>query len=119
MQTGERGKKLLLQHLPGGNVNGGRNDIVTGLAQIDVIVGMHQFTAACPAQELGGPIGDHLVGVHVRRGPRAGLKDIHGEFGIEPALDHVGGRLDDRLGRGLVEQTQGLIDGGGGPFDPA
>jgi hypothetical protein len=48
------------------------NHIITALRHVDVIIGV-DFTA----QRLGGEIGDNLVGVHIARGARAGLKDIN------------------------------------------
>jgi hypothetical protein len=79
-----------------------------------MIVGMHQFAAAWAAEQLGGPIGDHFVGVHVRRGAGAGLKDIDREVGVEPAIDDVGRGLRDGGRHGRVEEAQGVIDRGGG-----
>jgi len=46
---------------------------------------------------LAGEVGDHLVGVHVRGGARAGLEDVDRELAVVLAgRDLVGGRGNDR-----------------------
>ena len=59
------------------------------------------------AGQLDGPVGDHLVGVHVGLGPAAGLPDAQGEVLVErarrvtsPAAPH------DQLGQLGVELAQ-------------
>ena len=43
---------------------------------------------AVAAGQLDRPVGDHLVGVHVARGARAGLKDVDGKLVVELAVGH-------------------------------
>ena len=53
-----------------------REDVVRGLAHVDVIVRMHaRVDAARLAEDLGGAVGEHLVRVHVVR--RAGARLVH------------------------------------------
>ena len=55
--------------LGGGDVHGRRIGVVGRLAHVDVVVGVHRRLGAHhSAQHLDGPVGDHLVGVHVRLG---------------------------------------------------
>ena len=49
----------------------GRNNVVTALPHVHVIVGMNLQTTA-----LAGEVGDDLVRVHVRTGARPRLEDI-------------------------------------------
>ena len=49
LQAGKCRNELLLHHLSGGNVNRRGNHVVAGLAQINVIVWMHQLAASCSA----------------------------------------------------------------------
>ena len=49
VQAGEGRNELLLHHLPGSDVNRRGDHIVAGLAQIDVVVRMHQLAASYSA----------------------------------------------------------------------
>ena len=70
----------MLNCFRGGNVDGRRDDVIAGLAEIDVIVGMHELTAPSPAQQFGGTVRNHFIGVHVRRSARTGLEHIDREL---------------------------------------
>ena len=62
--------------LGGGDVHGRGIGVVGRLAHVHMIVGMHRrLGAQHPAQRLDRPVGDHLIGVHVRLGARPGLPD--------------------------------------------
>ena len=50
---------------------------------------------AVAARQLDGPVGDHLVGVHVAGGAGAGLKDVDGELVVELALGHLAAGGDE------------------------
>ena len=68
------------------------------------------LAAADAAVELlvGDP-GDHLVGVHVRRGAAAGLEDVDDELVVVLAVgDRLRG-LDDRLAELGVEQPRSML----------
>src|ERR1700758_2636665 len=89
-----------------GNVDGGGNDVVAGLAAIDVVVRMNRFVAAFAAEDFDGAIGDHFVGVHVGRGAGTGLENVHHELRVPFAVDHLLRRLLDGLrnpGRNVAE----------------
>ena len=69
-------------------VDGGGEDVVGRLAHVDVVVGV---------APVAGEVGDHLVGVHVRGGARAGLEDVDRELVVVLAGgDRVAGRGDPR-----------------------
>ncbi len=93
-----------------GEVHGRREDVVRGLAQVDVVVRVH-----VGAREGG----DHLVRVRVRARARARLEDIDRKLVVQLAgHDAVGGRRDARrLVR--VEQPQLRIDACGRALDAA
>ena len=42
-----------------------------------------------PAEELQGPVGQHLVDVHVGRGARPALEGIDDDVLVELAVDHL------------------------------
>ena len=55
---------------------------------------------------VAGEVGDHLVGVHVRGGARAGLEDVDRELVVVLALgDRLAGG-GDPLGDVAVEQAE-------------
>ena len=72
-----------------------------------------------PAGQLDGPVGDHLVGVHVGLGAAPGLPDPQRELGVERALGDLVRGLDDEVGAPVVELAEVAVDGGGGALqDP-
>ena len=78
-------------------VDGGGEDVVGGLAHVDVVVGVGP---------VAGEVGDHLVGVHVRGGAGAGLEDVDRELVVVLAVgDRVAG-LGDPLGEVGVEHAE-------------
>ena len=82
-------------------VDGGREDVVRGLAHVDVVVGVGP---------VAGEVGDHLVGVHVRGGARAGLEDVDRELVVVLAGgDRVSG-FGDPLGEVGVEHAELAVD---------
>ncbi|CUS31307.1 hypothetical protein COMA2_10033 [Candidatus Nitrospira nitrificans] len=117
IQSSQRRQQLLLHHFRRGDVNGRGNHVVARLAEIHMVVGMHELAAARPAEQLRRAVRDHLVRVHIggRAGPR--LKNIHRKFRIQFAVDHFGRRQFDRLGRLFVQQAKGVIHRRGGPLD--
>ncbi len=60
---------------------------------------------AVAAEHLDGPVGDHLVGVHVARRARAGLKDVDRELVVELALGHFAAGRQQRLDLLVVERV--------------
>jgi hypothetical protein len=71
-----------------------------------VIVGADEFVVgARAAEQLKGAVGNHLVGIHVVRRPRTGLKRIHDELVIILAFHHLLRCADDRTGDERVEQA--------------
>ena len=75
-----------------------------------MVIGMDGFFRTHhPAQHLNGPVGDHLIGIHVRLRARTRLPDNQREMIIELALDHLIGRLHDGFGNGRVQPPQSRI----------
>ncbi|GAA3086471.1 hypothetical protein GCM10020254_33630 [Streptomyces goshikiensis] len=95
-----------------GDVDGGREHVVGALRGIDVVVGVD-----LAAEPLGGQGGDHLVDVHVGRGPGARLEHVDGEVLVPAALGDLGGGGADRLGEVLVHHTQARVHRGGRALD--
>ena len=110
----------LLRGQPVGHVDRRGDHVVGGLAAVDVIVGVHGlFGPQRRAQQLVGPVGDHLVGVHVPRGAAAGLKDVDRKVLVPAPLLHLSGRLCDGLGQLWGEGAQLGVDLGRGALDRA
>ncbi len=104
----ERGQQLVLGDVERGEMHGGGEHVVGGLAHVDVVVRVGA---------VAGELGDHLVGVRVRRGARARLEDVDRELRVVLARgDLLRGFLD--FGRGAFgQQTQLAVDGGRGALD--
>src|SRR5699024_1609774 len=77
--------------LGGGDVGGGREGVVGGLAHVDVVVRVN-LDARLLSQGR-----DDLVGVHVRGGAGAGLEDVDRELGVELVIGDAQGGVDDGL----------------------
>ena len=72
--------------------------VVGRLRAVDVVVRVAELVLALLVpHQLQGPVGDHLVGVHVRRGARAALKDVDDELVVQLAVHQLlAGALDPR-----------------------
>ncbi len=66
-------------------MQGGGDHVVGGLPHVHMIVGVH----ARAGVELHGPVGDNLIGVHIRAGSRSGLEDIQREMAVMPAIGNL------------------------------
>jgi len=95
----------------GGDVHHRGEGVVARLAQVDVVVGVDRGAgpAARPGQ-LVGPVGDHLVGVHVALRAAAGLEHDQRELRVEGALHDLAGGADDQPGF-IVRQAAELLVG--------
>src|SRR5437867_1171616 len=102
-----------------GHVDGAGDDVVAGLASVDVVVWVDGFVASLAAAQFDGTVGDDLVGVHVGRGPGAGLENIHDELRIELAINHFLGGFLDWGGKLSREQAEKLVGGRGMLFNQA
>src|SRR5215211_9152719 len=73
----------------------------------DDVVGMDGISGAeFAAEDLYGPVGDDLVGVHVRGGPGARLEDVEDELVVEFALHYLLGGPYDGVPELLVEEAE-------------
>ena len=80
----------------GGDVHRGRERVVRGLREVDVVVRMHGgLRAELAPRDLDRPVRDDLVHVHIGLGARPRLPHVEGEVVVEGAgEDLVGGRGD-------------------------
>ncbi|EMA65853.1 30S ribosomal protein S5 [Halorubrum kocurii JCM 14978] len=102
----ERRHEVLLDGLERRDVHRGRDHVVRGLPVVDVVVRVDDPVADLRARDLGGAVGDDLVGVHVRGGARAGLEHVDGELVVVLARDDLVGGGDDRVGGVVVDEVQ-------------
>ena len=105
VQMLERRQQQVMALLHGGDVHRGREGIVGRLTAVDVVVRVHRrLLAHRLAENLAGSVCDHLVGVHVALGARAGLPDDQGEVVVERARDDLAcGRIDYRADLGIEQ----------------
>ena len=104
-------------------MHGGGKDVVGGLAQIDVIVGVNRRLAPQdPARQFDGPVGDHFVDVHIGLRAAAGHPDVQGKMVVQLALEDFLRGPNDQPGficrqppQFPVGQGRGLLDQGQGP----
>ncbi|EAU43488.1 hypothetical protein R2601_23383 [Salipiger bermudensis HTCC2601] len=97
------------------HMHGRRESVVRRLAHVAVIVRVDGlFRAHLAAQHLDGTVRDHLVGVHVRLGARAGLPDNEREVVVELAVDHLAGGGDDGVGDLGLHRAVGFVGHGAG-----
>ena len=104
----ERGQQLVGRTIERREVHGAGEHVVGGLAHVDVVVGVHA---------VAGQRGEDLVGVHVRRGARAGLEDVDRELRVVVAGGHLVARARDRVGELGVELAQVGVRPGRGALD--
>jgi hypothetical protein len=102
LQVPELGQKRL-GGVPDRDAGRGGVDVIGALPGVDVVQRVQPgvVTARVPEQ-FQRPVGDHLVGVHVRGGARAALDDIDGELPMQRAAADVRAGLYDggRIGVG-------------------
>ena len=75
------------------------------------------FPAALAGGDLIGAGGDDLVGVHVGRGPAAGLEDVDDELLVELPVDDLLRRLLKQAAAAVVEHAELMIHLPRRPFD--
>ncbi len=80
-------------------MNAGRDDIVTGLPKIHMVIWMgRSIDSLLASKEFIGPVGDDFIGIHVGGGPRAGLKDVQNKLLIPSTLHYLIRSLLNRFG---------------------
>src|SRR5512146_662922 len=80
MEPRERGSEVSVNCFRCRDMDGRWNDVVAGLAQIHMVVRMHEFAAPDATKQFRGAVRYHLVGIHVGRGAGAGLENINREL---------------------------------------
>ena len=113
-QLRERRHQLAAHEQRRAHVDRRRDAVVAALGHVDVIVRVH-----CAAQVPAGERGDHLVGIHVAAGARAGLKHIEGECRIVSAGRHFRRCRLHRRGNVRRQQTQPAVGARRSLFDQA
>ena len=98
----------------GADVNRRGNNIVTALAAIDMIIGVHRLP-----QFSCGEARNHFIGIHIGTGARAGLEHIHGELIVMLCRSDRQGRRRNALGHRRFQQAQIGIGASGSCFDHA
>src|SRR6185312_13813267 len=102
----------------GRDVHGGGVDVVGGLREVHVVVGVQvPVVPALVAQELQRPVGDDLVGVHVGAGPGTALDDVDDELLVQGAVGDLRAGGLDGVGTGGIEQAEFAVGPGGGLLD--
>ena len=86
--------------------------VVGGLGHVHVIVGMYQEFSQLAPQNLRGPVGDHLVGVHVGRSARAALNGVHDKLVPQLARQHLVAGPNDSCGDFRLQGARPLIGHG-------
>ena len=110
----EGGDEVGLDFGKGSEVHCRGDDVVGGLALVYVVVGVDEPGADVAAHDLGGSVGDDLVGIHISRGAGAALEDVEDEMVIKFAVDDLLGGLDDGVLFVGVQQSEAGVDLGGG-----
>lgn len=96
-------QQTLIDFRDGGNMDNRRETIITGLATIDMIVGMDCLIFDLPAQDEFGSVGDDFVGVHVGLRARACLPDYQREVVVQFSFGYLVCCLDYCVCYSLVE----------------
>ena len=111
-------EKTIFQLFGRADVDRRGNDIVARLSHVDVIVGVNVLAGSNRfALELSTAVCDHFIGVRVRAGSRAGLKNIERKMIVEFSLRDFLGRLHDQSRALCIQQTKIVIGLCGRPFD--
>ena len=83
-----------------------------------MVVGVDErVVAARPAEDFGGAIGEHLVGVHVVRGARARLVDVDHELVAQSSPANLVGRSNDSGRHAFIKPSERLVGFGSRPFN--
>ena len=101
-----------------GKFDGRGVGVVGRLRFVDVVVGMYGFVGTTrAAEDLAGPIGDDLVGVHVGRGAGPTLQHVEHEVFVQLAGEDFAARFFNGTGHFGRKFAQLAIGLGRGDFD--
>ena len=93
------------------NVHGRGEDVIRGLAGVDVVVGVHAHPCAIAQAR------DHFVDIHIGAGARPGLEDIDREGIRVLAVRDLARRVTDRGGLLTRQQAVSRIHARRGRLD--
>ena len=104
VQSSQRRQECLFDLHRGCHMDRRGERVVGALPHVHVVVGVNQLFLghSVAAGDLGGPIADHFVDIHVAAGAAAGLKDVNREL--------VGQLSLGDFGRGLQHGVDLAID---------
>ena len=119
VQPLQRRDELILDRHRRGKLDRGRNDVVGGLAEVHVVVGVDEARTSLPAENLRRACRYDLVRVGVGRGARTGLINVDRELFVELAVDHLLGRGGDRACPAAREQAELEVGLSRRPLDQA
>ena len=108
----ERRQQLLREQQGSRHVNRGGHHVVAALPHVHVIVRVHGQPGVTAGQRR-----DHLVGIHVAAGARAGLKYVHRELVIVTAVRNGERRALNGVGQRGVEIPQFRVGARGSMLD--
>src|SRR6516165_2344312 len=91
----------------------GRNNIIAGLPQVHMVIGMYGLVPTASTKQFHRAIGDYLIGIHVGRGTGAGLENVHYELSVPFAFDDLLSGLLDCLRNPPRQKTQTFVSSRG------
>src|SRR4029079_11103303 len=95
---------------PDGDLHRGRVHVIGALPTVDVFERMYDVVVtSLMAEDLQSPVGDDLVGVHIRRCAGAALDLVDDELVVQGAAADLDARRDDGCGDRGVELSELLI----------
>ena len=107
------------QQFQDGQLSGGRDHVVGGLGHVHMVIGMDDgIIPLFPSQDLDGPVGYDLVGVHVGGSPGAALDGIHNKLIMQLPRDDLVACLENGLADALVQHIGRHVGHGSGLLDP-
>ena len=74
-----------------------RETIITRLTHINMIIRMNELISNFPTQNMYGPVGNNLIGIHIGLGARTGLPNYQRKLIIQFSLNNLISRLNNHI----------------------
>src|SRR5437763_17144456 len=110
---------MLLDAGKGGEMDSSRDNVIGGLAEVHMVIRMDLAGAKRATNEFASAIGNDLVGIHIGRSARTGLKNIQDKMAIKFAIDDFLSGLYNGFSDWWLYGVQFLVHLGGGLFNLA